>query len=153
VPYRELTVAAPCHVCDEAIAAAACDCCGKPTCARHLGDRSMCSRCDEAVYMQSHRDGNDGFFGDMGLLVVPMIAAGVAWTVWTPLFVVALIYIVAGFPVSLWLRRRRRRARLIARIRASGELPPTPSIDEHDAALARYDRRARERALANTEGE
>jgi len=141
MPYRELiNASSPCHVCEDAMASAACDYCRKPTCARHLGDRAWCSRCDDAYYEFMHREGERPFAA-MGPLVGGMIVIAVAPLIWAPLFVGSIAYVIAAFPLLRWRSKRKRRAAFIARVRTTGLLPPGKPDDEGERALQKMLRR------------
>ena len=140
MPYRELAVAAPCYLCEDAPADAACEACGRPTCARHRRV-TLCPRCDEAVFRELAED--PGGIGAL-FLGVPILLAGAF--LWAPLIALGLAWIVLALPVSRRITRRRRRARIFARIRASGAAPPLPPEDPNDArqrALDEYERKRR----------
>ena len=136
MPYRELTVDAPCALCEDEAATGECAACGRAACGRHLRTSGFCPPCDEYVY----RELAVSPFGDVAPVFfgIPLLIAGAF--LWAPLIAPALVWLVFAMPISRKIARKRRRTALLAYLRDAGGPPKAvedPAL-ERPRAMAEY---------------
>ncbi|MFT3700553.1 MAG: hypothetical protein QM831_45840 [Kofleriaceae bacterium] len=131
--YRE-PAAAPCAICEDNPAVAACACCRRAVCKKHLAPeskRGWCKKCDDAYYVYTRR--SDGAGKYMAAWWLGAVATALSGFAWSPLFVVGSIGAVVGLPLMQWRYKKSRLQKFLSFTQRTGTQLQLPSATDPTA--------------------